>query len=76
MYDHIKTLAAHLLMPQPVTLVLLVLGLILLVYRFKKTGLSLLMLAVLTLYLASTAPVAHRLLLPLEARYPPFIVAE
>lgn len=74
MYDLIKTLAAHLLMPLPITLALLVLGLVLLVLRIKKAGLGLLVLAMLTLYLASTAPVAHRLLLPLEARYPPVLL--
>lgn len=76
MYDLIKTLAAHLLMPIPVTVALLALGFVLWMLRFKKSGLSLLVLAASVLYASSTAPLAHRLLLPLEAQHPALLTIE
>lgn len=69
MYDILKTLVAHLLMPLPVSLALLALGLVLVSTRFSKIGISVIATGALVLLLTSLQPVSHRLLLPLESRY-------
>lgn len=69
MYDLIKTLAAQLLMPLPLLLGLLCVGLLLIGAGRRRSGLGAAALALVLLLLASTAPVANRLLAPLEAEY-------
>ncbi|MGJ7460572.1 ElyC/SanA/YdcF family protein [Halomonas sp. MA07-2] len=73
MYEALKSLAAGLLMPMPVLGVLLVLGLGLSVVGWRRPGQTLIGMAIVLLGLASWAPVADRLLGPLEARYPAVI---
>ncbi|MGJ7457464.1 ElyC/SanA/YdcF family protein [Halomonas sp. RA08-2] len=73
MYESLKTLAAGLMMPMPVLGVLLVLGLGLSVVGWRRLGQALIGMAIVLLGLASWAPVADRLLGPLEARYPAVI---
>ena len=70
MYDLLKTLVAELLMPLPVTLTLLLLGGLMAWRGMRRLGLGAMALGVALLALASWAPVADRLLKPLEARYP------
>jgi uncharacterized SAM-binding protein YcdF (DUF218 family) len=69
MYDLIKGLAAPLLMPLPVSLGLMALGL-LLGWRCRRGGWSVALLGLAILVLSSWGPVAERLLMPLETRYP------
>lgn len=68
-YDLIKGLAAQLLMPLPISLGLVALGL-LVMWRFRRIGGAVVTLGFATLVLSSWGPVAERLLLPLEARHP------
>ncbi|TLF48570.1 hypothetical protein FEI13_12660 [Halomonas urmiana] len=70
MYDLLKTLVAQLAMPLPVTLILLALGWLLAWRGARRLGLGAAALGLVLLFLASWAPVADRLLAPLEARYP------
>lgn len=70
MYDLLKTLVAQLMMPLPVTLILLTLGLLLVWRGERRLGLGAAALGLVLLFLASWAPMADRLLAPLEARYP------
>ena len=70
MYDLLKVLAGQLLMPLPISLGLMALGLALLAWRFRRTGGAVAGFGLSFLVLASLAPVADRLLLPLEMRYP------
>lgn len=69
MYILIKTLAAQLLMPLPLCLSLFLFGLLLRL-RWRRLGGSFALGAVLLLALLSWAPVADRLLAPVESRYP------
>ena len=69
MYDLLKTLAAQLLMPLPLLLGLLCVGLLLIGAGRRRSGLGTAVLALVLLLLASTAPLANRLLAPLEAEY-------
>ncbi|XKH61520.1 envelope biogenesis factor ElyC [Halomonas sediminis] len=69
-YSFIKTLAAQMLMPLPLCLGLLVVGL-LLRNRWRRLGNGCALLALLLLVLFSWAPVADRLLAPFESAYPP-----
>lgn len=68
-YTLIKVMAAQLLMPLPFCAGLFVFGLLLRL-RWRRVGGSLALVAVLLLVLLSWAPVADRLLGPIEARYP------
>ena len=68
-YDLIKGLAAQLLMPLPISLGLVALGL-LVMWRFRRCGGAVVTLGIAVLVLSSWGPVAERLLLPLEARHP------
>ena len=68
-YTLIKAMAAQLLMPLPLCVCLFVLG-VLLRLRWRRSGASVALGAVLLLVLFSWAPVADRLLGPIEARYP------
>ncbi len=70
MYDLLKVLVAHLVMPLPVTLGLLLLGGGLAWRGLRGPGLAAAALGLLLLFLASWSPLADRLLAPLEARYP------
>jgi uncharacterized SAM-binding protein YcdF (DUF218 family) len=69
MYVVLKTLAAQLLMPLPILLSLLCFGLLLIGVGKKWSGLAAAALAAVLLLLASTAPLADRLLKPLESEY-------
>ena len=69
-YSFIKTLAAEMLMPLPLCLGLLVVGL-LLRNRWRRLGNGCALFALLLLGLFSWAPVADRLLAPFESAYPP-----
>lgn len=69
-YDLIKSLAAQLLVPLPVSLGLLVLGGLLCWRRCQRFGATFAGLGLAVLFLASWAPVAERLLTPIETRYP------
>ncbi|PMR76987.1 ElyC/SanA/YdcF family protein [Billgrantia endophytica] len=70
MYDLLKALAAQLLMPLPVALGLLALGLLAAWRGRRRLGLGAVVAALAVLWLSSWAPLADRLLAPLEARYP------
>ena len=70
MYDLIKTLAAQLLMPLPVSLGLIAMGLGFLWAGWRWLGYAATGLGMAVLLLSSSGPVADRLLLPLESRYP------
>ncbi|GAB2728839.1 ElyC/SanA/YdcF family protein [Halomonas garicola] len=70
MYELVKTLAAQLLMPLPLCMGLLALGAVLLKCRYRRAGWSAFALGAAVLALASWGPVAERLLMPLETRYP------
>ncbi|MDN3555253.1 envelope biogenesis factor ElyC [Halomonas maura] len=70
MYDLLKTLAGELLLPLPVALGLGGLGLLLAWWGRRRSGASLAVAGLALLVLSSWAPVADRLLAPLEARYP------
>jgi len=69
MYTLLKALAAQLLMPLPILLGLLCVGLLLIGAGRKRSGLSMAVLAMALLLLASTAPLADRMLEPLESEY-------
>lgn len=69
MYDLMKVLVAQLLMPLPVLLSLLLLGVLLVWAGRRSLGLVTSAAALLLLLLASWAPVADRLLAPLERQY-------
>lgn len=71
MYPFLKTLAAHLIMPLPITFALLALGGLLYWGRYQQAGVVAFGLGVVLLFLASWGPVAERLLAPLETRYLP-----
>lgn len=65
------------LMPLPLILLGLVLGLVLAVFtRWRRTGLAVIGVATLTFGLLAWWPLADRLIGPLEAAYPPVAVAE
>lgn len=68
-YTLIKVMAAQLLMPLPFCTGLLFFGLLLRL-RWRRAGGSVVVIAVLLLVLLSWAPVADRLLGPVEARHP------
>lgn len=70
MYDLIKSLAAQLLMPLPVSLGLLAVGWLLCWRQRQRLGATFAGLGLAVLLLASWAPVAERLLSPFETRYP------
>lgn len=69
MYDLLKSLAAQLLMPLPVSLGLFVVGWLLCWQKHQRLGATFAGVGLAVLFLASWAPVAERLLTPLEARY-------
>lgn len=69
-YPLLKTFAAQLLMPLPLCLGLLAVGL-LLRYRFRRVGNGWALFALLLLGALSWAPVADRLLVPFESAHPP-----
>lgn len=69
MYDLMKILVAQLLMPLPVLLSLLLLGLLLVWAGWQRRGLVTSAAALVLLVLVSWAPVADRLLAPLETHY-------
>ncbi|WP_444984396.1 ElyC/SanA/YdcF family protein [Halomonas mongoliensis] len=70
MYDTIKVLASQLLMPLPVSLGLMALGLALMAWRCRRAGVAAAAIGLAILVLASLGGVAERLLGPLEARHP------
>lgn len=69
MYDLLKILVAQLLMPLPVLLSLLLLGLLLVKAGRRRLGLAMSVAALMLLLLLSWAPVADRLISPLETQY-------
>lgn len=71
MYPLLKTLAAQLIMPLPITFALLALGGLLYWGQYRQAGAAAFGLGVAVLFLASWGPVAERLLAPLETRYQP-----
>jgi uncharacterized SAM-binding protein YcdF (DUF218 family) len=71
MLDVIKPLVAATLMPLPLALFLAVLGGLLLLLGRRWLGRWLVVLALLVVFLSSWAPVADRLLEPLEWAYAP-----
>lgn len=71
MYPLLKTLAAQLIMPLPITFALLALGGLLYWGRYRQAGAVSVGLGVVVLFLASWGPVAERLLAPLETRHAP-----
>ncbi|MDR5903036.1 ElyC/SanA/YdcF family protein [Halomonas icarae] len=71
MYDLLKTLAAQLAMPLPITLGLLLVGLLLCLWGWRRMGMAAAAAGLGLLLLASWGPVAERLLAPLEAEYAP-----
>lgn len=70
MYETLKGLAAQVLMPLPMMMVAVVVGLALRQFGLRRLGGGLCVMAVGLLVLVSWAPVADRLLEPLEQRYP------
>ncbi|MFC2993596.1 ElyC/SanA/YdcF family protein [Halomonas tibetensis] len=70
MYDLFKVVAAQLLMPLPISLGLMAVGLVLLAVRWRRAGQSAVGVGLALLLLASWGPVADRLLMPFETRYP------
>lgn len=73
MYEALKGLAAELLMPLPMMVVAVVVGLALRQFGRRRLGNALCIAAVALLVLASWGPVADRLLEPLEQRYPAMV---
>lgn len=73
MYDFIKTLVAQLLMPLPISIGLLLIGLMLGWRQLKWPSAAFAGLGILVLILASWAPIAERLLRPFETRYPALV---
>ncbi|MBB3189412.1 ElyC/SanA/YdcF family protein [Halomonas cerina] len=73
MYAQLKSLVATFAAPLPLFLALLCLAGLLALLGRRRGGLGVAMLAILALLLAAWAPVADRLLMPLETRYPPVI---
>ena len=73
LYVFVKMLAAQLLMPVPIALVLFVLGVVIR-KRLRYLGDGFVFVAVLFLGLLSWAPVADRLLAPFESMYAPLHV--
>jgi uncharacterized SAM-binding protein YcdF (DUF218 family) len=71
----LKKIAAVLLMPLPLALLLVVAGGLLLVLRYRRNGGLLLGLGVLVVFLAAWGPVADALLGSLERRHPPVLDA-
>lgn len=69
MYDLIKSLAAQLLMPLPVSIGFLVFGFLLIIGKRQQLSAIFCGVGLVVLFLTSWAPVAERLLLPLETRY-------
>lgn len=67
----LKAIVGLLVMPVPVALLLLLLGVIALLFRRRKTAVSLLTLAPLVVVTAAWGPVADRLLGPLEHAHQP-----
>lgn len=67
-------LLAGLLMPLPLILVLLILGLVLSwMSRFRRLGMSVIAAGTTLLLLVSIPPISERALLTLEAKYPPLL---
>lgn len=73
MYELVKSLAAQLLMPLPVSLGLLALGALLSWRRFMRWAVTTAVVGVAVLFLASWGPFAERLLAPLESCYPALV---
>jgi uncharacterized SAM-binding protein YcdF (DUF218 family) len=71
----LKKIAAVLLMPLPLALLLVVAGGLLLVLRYRRSGGLLLGLGLLVVFLAAWGPVADALLGSLERRHPPVLDA-
>jgi len=66
----LKSIIAELLMPLPITLILLALGILLLLLPRRRSGIALCAGGFVLLFLAAWPPTANRLLLPLEQSYP------
>ena len=71
-----KKWLGSLLLPLPLLLLLAGIGCLLLVAQKRRSGAGLLGLALLSLLLLSTRPVANALIRPLETQYPPYQVKE
>lgn len=72
---YLKKVIGMMLMPIPLTISGLIIGLLLL-RRFPKSGKSLIGLSTLFLALTSWHPVANQLLQPFEDNYPPFDISQ
>lgn len=68
-----KKWLGSLLLPLPLLIIVSVIGLILLLKQHKSSGTSLILLALISLCLLSTRPVANALIRPLESQYPPYL---
>ena len=75
MFVTLKSLAATLLMPLPVALVLVLLGAWVAIRGWRRTGFSAMFAGFLLVFVASWNPVADRLLEPLEQAYAPIMDA-
>lgn len=71
-----KKWLGSLLMPLPLLLIISLLGLILLLKHHRRSGVGLMLFALISLTLLSTRPVANALIQPLESQYPPYLVDE
>ena len=69
-----KKWLTSLLLPLPLLLIISLIGLGLVLKHHKRSGVSLLLLAMMSLSLLSTRPVANALIRPLEAQYTPYLV--
>lgn len=71
-----KKWLGSLLLPLPLLLLLALIGCALLVAKKRRSGAGLLSLALLSLMLLSTRPVANALIRPLEVQYPPYQITQ
>ncbi|ART79168.1 envelope biogenesis factor ElyC [Oceanisphaera avium] len=62
------------LLPLPLLLIVALLGAVFFFFKAKRTGLTLMTLAAMSVCLLSTRPVANALIRPLESTYPPYLV--
>ena len=66
----IKWIVGNLLMPLPLMLILIIIGLVLIKFNKKKSGISTVLFSITSIFLLSIQPVAFALLSPLEFKNP------
>ncbi|ART81392.1 envelope biogenesis factor ElyC [Oceanisphaera profunda] len=69
-----KKWLGSLLLPLPLLLIISLIGLVLVLKQHKRSGVGLVLFAIMSLCLLSMRPVANALIAPLEAQYPPYLV--